>query len=173
MNISGNSSKCICSFADACHKREETFNQKKKIVLTNGCFDLLHAGHIYSLEKASEFGDELWVALNSDSSVKSIKGNERPIFSENERAYMVSSLRFVSLVFIFNSTHLANEILALKPDAYVKSGDYSLETLNSDEKKSLNSVGAEIHFVPMLSGFSTTKIINNIADTNKNSRTAL
>ena len=156
--------KCF-TISDACKTRQEKFNHNKKIVLTNGCFDLLHAGHIYSLEKASELGDELWVALNSDSSVRSLKGKTRPIYSENERAYMLSCLKFVSLVFIFEDTHLANEILELKPEIYVKSGDYSLEKLNEEERISLEKVGAEIHFVPLLDGFSTTNIIDTIQDT--------
>ena len=93
----------ICSLDDACEKRIQSARKSKKIVLTNGCFDLLHSGHIHALEQASKFGDELWVALNSDSSVRAIKGSNRPIYSQYERAYMLSSLRFVSLVFLFEN----------------------------------------------------------------------
>ena len=122
----------------------------------------MHAGHIYSLEKASELGDELWVALNSDRSVQSLKGNSRPVLKQDQRAYMLDSLKFVSLVFIFENNNLSQEIFDLKPDIYVKSGDYSLDTLNPEEKKALESIGAEIHFVPHMHGFSTTSMINKI-----------
>jgi len=74
-------SKGVSTLTDACDKRKALLSENKTLVLTNGCFDLLHAGHVYSLEKASELGDELWVALNSDSSVKSLKGPTRPIYS--------------------------------------------------------------------------------------------
>lgn len=152
----------ICSLDDACEKRIQSARKSNKIVLTNGCFDLLHSGHIHSLEKASKFGDELWVALNSDSSVRSIKGSNRPIYSQYERAYMLSSLRFVSLVFLFENADLSDEILKLQPDVYVKSGDYSLDTLNVNEKSALDQVGARICFVPFLKGFSTTLKIETI-----------
>lgn len=155
----------ISTLTEACKKRKALLSENKTLVLTNGCFDLLHAGHVYSLEKASELGDELWIALNSDSSVKSLKGPTRPIYSAMERAYMLCALKFVSLVFIFEGSNLAHEILKLKPDIYAKSGDYSLTKLNQDEKKSLDKVGAEIHFVSLLEGFSTTKIINHIQST--------
>ena len=157
-------SSSICSFEEACEKRKEKCHNQKKIVLTNGCFDLLHVGHIYSLEKASELGEELWVALNSDISVRSLKGGNRPIFSQEQRAYMLQSLKCVSLVFIFENENLAKEITALKPDIYVKSGDYSLQTLNPDERKALETVGSKINFVPHIDGFSTTNIIKNLSN---------
>jgi rfaE bifunctional protein nucleotidyltransferase chain/domain len=165
MNFLPSFSKGVSTLTDACDKRKALLSENKTLVLTNGCFDLLHAGHVYSLEKASELGDELWVALNSDSSVKSLKGPTRPIYSVMERAYMLCSLKFVSLVFIFEGSNLAKEILQLKPDFYAKSGDYSLNNLNQDEKISLDKVGTEIHFVSLLEGFSTTKIINHIQST--------
>jgi rfaE bifunctional protein nucleotidyltransferase chain/domain len=150
------------SWTDLLKIRHQLKDAGRKIVLTNGCFDLLHVGHIYSLEKASEFGDELWVALNSDSSVRTLKGQSRPIFSEHERAFFLSSLKVVSQVFIFQNNTIAREILELKPDVYVKSGDYTLETLHSDERKSLETVGSQIQFVPHIQGISTTKLIGKI-----------
>ena len=157
-------SPSICSFEEACEKRKEKRHEQRRIVLTNGCFDLLHVGHIFSLEKASELGEELWVAVNSDSSVRLLKGGNRPIFSQEQRAYMLQSLKCVSLVFIFENENLAKEITALKPDVYVKSGDYSLKTLNPDEREALESVGSKINFVSHLDGFSTTNIINNLSN---------
>ena len=92
-------------------------------------------------KKHSEFGDELWVALNSDASVRTLKGESRPIFSQNERAYMLNALECVSLIFLFEDDNLSKEILHLKPDVYVKSGDYSFETLNVKEKNHSNLLG--------------------------------
>ena len=85
------------SIEDACSKRDEIKKNGKTLVLTNGCFDLLHAGHVYSLSQASKLGDQLWVALNSDSSIKKIKGLERPINNEIERAYMSVSYTHLTL----------------------------------------------------------------------------
>jgi len=155
-------SKSICSFEDACQQRKKKLGNHTKIVLTNGCFDLLHSGHVHALEKASKLGDELWIALNSDSSVRSIKGPSRPIYSQSERSYILRSLRFVSLVFLFDHSDLSEEILKLRPDVYVKSGAYSLEALNKKEKDALDQVGAKICFVPFIKGFSTTSKIELI-----------
>lgn len=94
--------------------------------------------------------------------MRAIKGSNRPIYSQYERAYMISSLRFVSLVFLFENADLSDEILKLQPDVYVKSGDYSVDTLNLNEKSALDQVGARICFVPFLKGFSTTLKIETI-----------
>lgn len=136
----------------------------KTFVLTNGCFDIMHAGHAYSLKKAAEYGDYLWVGLNSDSSIQKLKGAGRPIVSEINRAYLVASLRVVSGVFIFNKENLSEEIEILKPDAYVKSADYSLDSINSDEKRALNKVGSKINFVPLIQQLSSSSIITKIKD---------
>ena len=146
----------------ACVERERLRNIGEKVVLTNGCFDLLHVGHVSSLGSARAFGDSLWVALNSDESVKKLKGDSRPIFSEKERAYMLSALEVVDGIFIFGGNRLADEILRFRPDIYIKSGDYTLNNLDPKEHKALISVGAEIKFVPFVSGFSTTSIIKKI-----------
>ena len=156
--------KCVSSFSNACEIRKDKVNHGKRIVLTNGCFDLLHAGHVYSLQKAAALVEEVWVALNSDRSVRSLKGTTRPIYSEHERAYLLHSLGFVSLIFLFDSINLSNEILQLKPDVYAKSGDYTIDTINEKERNALKSVGAKICFVPFLEGYSTTRIINSIRE---------
>lgn len=151
----------LYSLEKACEIREQCRQKNQKIVLTNGCFDLLHAGHIYSLQQAAIFGN-LWVALNSDNSVKKLKGRTRPIFNEMIRAYMLSALEYVSGIFIFKDDHLSNEILSFKPDIYVKSGDYNLSKLNKNEIQALQEIKAEIHFIPFLNGFGTTSIINSL-----------
>ncbi|MDR1435294.1 MAG: adenylyltransferase/cytidyltransferase family protein [Puniceicoccales bacterium] len=135
--------------------------QNRSIVLTNGCFDLLHVGHIFSLRQAAEFG-ELWIALNGDGSIRQLKGPSRPIIGEKERAYALAALECVAGIFIFNGQHLSRELEIFHPDIYVKSSDYNLETLNLEERSVLEKIGAEIKFVPLLRGFSTSMIVNKI-----------
>jgi rfaE bifunctional protein nucleotidyltransferase chain/domain len=136
-----------------------------KLVLTNGVFDLLHPGHTSYLEKARKLAGRngaLFVALNSDRSVKALKGPLRPILDERCRAYNLAQLRAVDGVVIFRRPRLTREIRALKPDIYVKAGDYTLATLDSEERTALESVGAKIMFLPFLRGFSTTALIARI-----------
>ncbi|MDR0595437.1 MAG: adenylyltransferase/cytidyltransferase family protein [Puniceicoccales bacterium] len=154
--------KKLHSFQEACVLREQLRETGKRVVLTNGCFDLLHVGHVCSLESAAKHGDSLWVALNSDHSIKSLKGISRPIFTEINRAYTLSALECISGIFIFNGERLADEILLFKPDAYVKSGDYDLEKLDKSELRALRNVHAEIKFVPFMEGMSTSTIISAI-----------
>ena len=148
---------------DVAASRREILRRKgRSLVLTNGCFDLLHAGHLYLLEKASTLADELWVAVNSDCSVRALKGPERPLQGERERAYALLCLEFVDVVLLFDGERLDKEIRTLAPDAYVKGGDYSLDTIDQDERAALEQVGSEIHFVPFVEGFGTTDLIRRI-----------
>jgi rfaE bifunctional protein nucleotidyltransferase chain/domain len=149
--------------SEAADARAVLRRHNRKAVLTNGCFDLLHAGHIYFLEQARRAGDALFIALNSDSSVRALKGPSRPLQSEIERAYALSALACTDVVFLFDQPRLTNEIRALRPDVYVKAGDYSLETLDPGERAALTEVGAEIRFLPFLPGFSTTQLLKRIA----------
>ena len=135
----------------------------KTLVLTNGCFDLLHAGHIYALEQAASYGDVLWVGLNSDASVKCLKGSKRPIYTEQERLYILNALECVQGVFIFNGSDLAQEMDSIKPDVYVKSGDYSLDRLNPKERFVLEYCNAKIIFTPFLPGKSTTHTLESLS----------
>jgi rfaE bifunctional protein nucleotidyltransferase chain/domain len=143
-------------------ERETLRAQGKALVLTNGVFDLLHTGHLYYLQKARELGQVLFIALNADESVKKIKGPLRPVQTEIERAYALAATWFVDRIVIFRQDRLTSEILALKPDAYCKAGDYTLEKLNPAERAALEKVGAKIHFLPFLTGFSTTALIAKI-----------
>jgi len=152
----------ISSLGEAIARRKALKQNNTKIVLTNGCFDLLHPGHIHSLNEASQMGDQLWVAMNSDQSVKALKGPSRPVIDEKNRALSLLSLKSVSLVFLFDQANLAREILLIAPDVYVKSEDYSLDTLDPEEKKSLETVNAQIRFVSQLTGFSTSSLISKI-----------
>jgi D-glycero-beta-D-manno-heptose 1-phosphate adenylyltransferase len=128
----------------------------KRVVLTNGVFDLLHPGHLHSLSAARAQGDALFVAINSDASVRAIKGPTRPIQNEAERARALGGLACVDQVVIFRTPRLTAEIRALRPDVYCKAGDYTPDKLNPEERLALNEVGAKITFVPFLAGHSTT-----------------
>ncbi|HUR57404.1 MAG TPA: adenylyltransferase/cytidyltransferase family protein [Opitutaceae bacterium] len=134
----------------------------RRVVLTNGVFDLLHTGHIYYLQKARALGDALFVALNSDASVRALKGPKRPVQSEEARAFALAALACVDGVVIFNEPRLTPEIRALRPDVYCKAGDYTLEKLDPGERAALEEVGAKIMFLPFLPGFSTTDLIARI-----------
>lgn len=134
----------------------------RKVVLTNGVFDLLHTGHLYYLQKARTLGDALVVALNSDASVKQLKGPLRPVQIESERAYALAALTCVDAIVIFHEPRLTAEIRALRPDVYVKAGDYTLATLYPGERVALEQAGARIEFMPFLPGFSTTQLIAKI-----------
>ena len=135
-------------------------------VLTNGVFDLLHPGHASSLEAARRLAGKdgkLFVALNSDRSVRALKGPLRPVMDEKSRAYTLSQLRSVDGVVIFRGKRLAREIAALRPDVYCKAGDYSLETLDPSERAALEAAGSRVVFMPFLKGFSTTRLIQRLA----------
>jgi len=155
-------SESYISIEEAVIKREELRNKNKKLALTNGCFDLLHTGHVYGLLEAAKLADELWVALNTDESIAGLKGKNRPIVKEIERAYMLSALKCVDQVILFNSKNLKSEILKLRPDFYVKSSDYSMDTINEEEKAALFNVGSIVKFVKILPEKSTTNIISQI-----------
>lgn len=134
----------------------------RKVVLTNGVFDLLHTGHLYSLQAARALGDVLVVAINADASVRAIKGPTRPVQGETERAFALGALACVDAIVVFREPRLTAEIRALGPDVYCKAGDYTLDRLNPEERAALEAAGAEITFVPFLPGFSTTSLIAKI-----------
>ena len=154
----------LFSLEDAVNIRNRPEYHSQQIVLANGCFDLLHPGHIFFLRKAAKLGDQLWVALNGDASVQQIKGPGRPILPEAFRAYSLAALDCVSGLFLFQSPRLDAEIQAFKPDVYAKAGDYSLETLDRQEKRTLLMVGSRIEFLPFLDGFGTTELIARIRE---------
>lgn len=142
--------------------RETLRTAGRRVVLTNGVFDLLHTGHLYYLQKARELGDALIIALNADASVRALKGPTRPVQSEEQRAYALAALACVDGVVIFRTPRLTAEIRALRPDIYTKAGDYTLEKLDPGERGALQDVGARIEFMPFLAGFSTTQLIAKI-----------
>lgn len=135
----------------------------KKLVVTNGCFDILHPGHVTYLETARSFGDALLVGLNSDSATKQLKGPNRPVNSENDRALVLAALESISGVCIFFEKTATKFLERAQPDIYVKGGDYTLETLNQDERRAVESAGGQIKLVPFVPGKSTTAILEKIS----------
>jgi rfaE bifunctional protein nucleotidyltransferase chain/domain len=127
-----------------------------RVVATNGCFDLLHAGHVKYLTEARSFGDLLIVGINSDESVRALKGPNRPVYTAADRASILAALEVVGVVAIFNSTKATDFLRCARPDVYVKGGDYTVETLDKDELAVLRKLNAEIKFVDFLAGHSTT-----------------
>ncbi len=152
----------LMSLPDAVAAREQLRADGKRVVLTNGVFDLLHTGHLFFLQKARTLGDALFVAINADESVKTLKGPLRPVQTETERAYALAALGCVDGIVIFREPRLAKEILALRPDVYAKAGDYTLEKLEATERAALQKVESRIEFMPFLAGFSTTVLIAKI-----------
>jgi D-glycero-beta-D-manno-heptose 1-phosphate adenylyltransferase len=137
----------------------------KKLVATNGCFDLLHVGHVRYLQVARALGDLLAVGLNGDRSVRQLKGSGRPITSENDRAEVLAALQCVDLVTIFPEMRATQFIAASKPAIYVKGGDYSSETLDEEERAVLKEIGAEIRIIPFEAGYSTSRLLEQICKT--------
>ena len=137
----------------------------KKIVFTNGVFDILHEGHIASLGEAALYGHVLIVAVNSDASVKRLKGESRPVYNEGSRTLLLASLVMVDAVILFEEDTPLNLITTILPDVLVKGGDYTLEQIVGSKEVLAN--GGEVKRVPMLEGFSTTSIIEKMKGNNK------
>ncbi|MBR6162644.1 D-glycero-beta-D-manno-heptose 1-phosphate adenylyltransferase [bacterium] len=135
-------------------------SEGKTIVTTNGCFDILHAGHVRYLNKAKTFGDVLVVALNSDKSVRAIKGPTRPVNNELNRAEVLCGLRSVDYVVLFDENSPLELLKFIKPDVHTKGADYTVETL--PEAKAIMDAGGRIEFIEFVDGLSTTSIINKI-----------
>jgi rfaE bifunctional protein nucleotidyltransferase chain/domain len=133
-----------------------------KIVFTNGCFDLLHVGHVRYLQAARSLGEALLVAVNGDASVRALKGPARPINSETDRAEVLAALECVDFVTIFHSERVTPLVRAIQPPIYVKGGDYSMESLNAEELSALREIGAAIHILPLAPGKSTTATIGKM-----------
>lgn len=136
----------------------DAFRKAHKIVFTNGCFDVLHRGHIYYLSRARELGDLLVVGLNSDESVKRLKGSDRPLNQQQARAEVLAGLAFVDHVVIFSEETPLNLILSLRPDLLVKGGDYKVEDIVG--YRQVLSWGGRVETIPLLEGYSTTSIID-------------
>jgi rfaE bifunctional protein nucleotidyltransferase chain/domain len=145
--------------SDRCEKLRSA---GKKIVATNGCFDLLHVGHVRYLQMARAFGDLLVVGLNGDRSVIELKGAGRPITTQGDRAEILAALACVDLVTIFPDLRATKFLAAVRPAVYVKGGDYTPRTLNEEELAILKEIEAAIRLIPFEAGYSTSGLIEQI-----------
>jgi rfaE bifunctional protein nucleotidyltransferase chain/domain len=136
----------------------------EQIVFTNGCFDILHVGHVRYLEAAKELGGRLVIGLNSDQSVQGLKGAGRPINNEADRAEVLAALAAVDHVIIFNEPRVTALLKKLRPHIYAKGGDYTIDSLNPEELASLREVGAQIKLLPLVPGKSTTALLRTIQE---------
>ena len=151
----------IVSLTEAIEIRKNWKSAGDKVVFTNGCFDILHLGHIDYLEKSSECGTQMIVAVNSDASVRTLeKGVERPINSEYARARLIAALGFVSSVIIFGESTPLELIQALNPDVLVKGDDYTIETIVG--AKEVLAAGGDVKTIALVPDYSTTKIIQKL-----------
>lgn len=134
----------------------------QKIVFTNGCFDILHYGHLQLLAAAAELGNKLVVGLNTDASVHKLKGPERPVTNEKDRLFQLASLLFVDAVCLFDEDTPENLIKAIKPDVLVKGGDYTIDRIVGADF--VTSYGGEVAVIPFVQGYSTTSLISRIKE---------
>jgi D-glycero-beta-D-manno-heptose 1-phosphate adenylyltransferase len=135
----------------------------RRLVVTNGCFDLLHRGHVTYLQAARQQGDMLLVGLNSDNSVRELKGNDRPINIEADRAAVLAALESVDAVCIFEEKSAQKFIELAQPDIYVKGGDYTVDTLNQEERRTVESGGGKVLVLPIVPGKSTTALLKKLS----------
>ena len=135
----------------------------KTLVVTNGCFDLLHLGHVTYLESARNQGDALLLGLNGNNSVRQLKGDTRPLNSEADRAAVVAALQSVDGVCIFAEKTATRFLTVAQPDVYVKGGDYTLATINQDERRAVEQGGGRVVIIPFVPGKSTTALLEKIA----------
>ncbi len=141
---------------------EELRQNGKRLVFTNGCFDLLHVGHVRYLASARAQGDALMVAINGDESVRALKGDGRPLNGEAERAELIAALESVDHVVIFPEVRATALLEKVRPAIYVKGGDYTAATLDRDERSALEQAGTEIRILPFESGYSTSGLLEKM-----------
>ena len=137
--------------------------QGRRLVFTNGCFDLLHVGHVRYLQAARRCGDALAVAVNGDESVRALKGPTRPLNCEADRAEVLAGLECVDFVVLFHTPRVDSVIREVRPAVYVKGGDYTLDTLDPAERAALEAVGARVNIVGLVPGKSTTAVVQKMA----------
>ncbi|MEY4273121.1 MAG: D-glycero-beta-D-manno-heptose-7-phosphate kinase [Bacteroidota bacterium] len=154
------SSHKICSLTEATVRRASWKENNETVVFTNGCFDILHLGHVDYLEKAREAGTKMIVGVNADSSVRQLKGPSRPVNNEYARARILASLQFVDMVIIFEEETPLDLINTLLPDVLVKGDDYSIETIVGAKEVIAN--GGKVTTIPLVPSYSTTNIIQKL-----------
>jgi rfaE bifunctional protein nucleotidyltransferase chain/domain len=142
--------------------REELRQGGRVVVGTNGCFDVLHYGHVSYLERARGHGDFLWVGINDDAGVRALKGEGRPLNAAEDRARVLAALRCVDAVTVFGGERAVDFLRALRPDVYVKGGDYTEETLDAGERAVLRACGARLVIEGLVEGRSTSGLVARI-----------
>jgi len=152
----------VMSWEEALQWRNEARRRGERVVFTNGCFDLLHIGHVSLLERAKGLGDKLLVAINSDASTRTLKGNNRPIRPQNERAEILAGLKVVDAVVIFSELDPLKLIIFLEPDVLIKGGDWSIENIIG--AREVKGKGGKVFAIPVLAGRSTSQILEVIKD---------
>ena len=155
-------SKKILNLSEALEKIGQWRSQNKTIAFTNGVFDILHQGHIFSITQAANEADYLVIGLNADRSVKKLKGDSRPVNNQDSRAYVLAALQMVDLVIIFEEETPIELIKTILPDVLVKGGDYKIEMIAGS--KEVIDYGGRVVINPLLPGYSTTGIINSMKD---------
>jgi rfaE bifunctional protein nucleotidyltransferase chain/domain len=141
---------------------KELRDSGRKLVFTNGCFDLLHVGHVRYLQAARALGDALLVAINGDESVRALKGDGRPLNRAADRAEVIAALESVDRVVIFPDVRATSLLKIVQPAVYVKGGDYTKSTLHADERAALERIGTEVRILPFEAGHSTSGLLKKI-----------
>lgn len=153
----------ILTSANVASWRDSLRKAGKKLVVTNGCFDILHLGHVTYLQDAKQQGDALLVGVTGDSNVQKLKGPNRPVNNEQDRAAVLAALESVDGVYVFPELDARNFLEKVHPDIYVKGGDYTIDTINQDERRLLENMGVKIVLLPVVPGKSTTSILEKIS----------
>lgn len=149
----------IVSLAELARRTAQLRTSGRTVVATNGCFDLLHVGHVRYLQAARKFGDVFVVGVNGDDSTRALKGPSRPLNTEADRAEVLAALDSVDLVTIFPEVRAVRFLGAARPAVYVKGGDYQPETLDPEERAVLAEIAAEIRIIPFEPGYSTSRLV--------------
>ena len=152
----------IVTLKELAERAAEMRGKCERLVLTNGCFDVLHVGHVRYLKQAAALGDRLAVAVNGDASVRTLKGPGRPLNEAADRAEVLAALESVDFVVIFPEVRATAVIEAVRPSIYVKGGDYTVESLDQGEVAALKEAGTEIKTLPLVPGKSTTRLIERM-----------
>jgi len=163
-NVSTHPASKIVSRDTLARVRDEFAARGQKLVFTNGCFDLLHVGHVRYLQEARALGDALAVAVNGDASVRALKGPSRPVNGQDDRAEVLAALECVDYVVVYpetSETRMTGLLRAVRPQVYAKGGDYTPETLDAEERGALVEAGSEIRILPLVPGRSTTRILES------------
>lgn len=152
----------IVSAGELARLRDAMDKEGRRLVFTNGCFDLLHAGHVRYLRQARKLGDALAVGLNSDRSVRELKGEGRPLNTQDDRAEVLAALGCVDFVVVFEDKRATGLLRTVRPHVYAKGGDYTPSSLDADERTALAEAGAEIEILPLVPGRSTTSVLERM-----------